>query len=220
MSLKSTMMNVISLIYPIVFRKPYKDNQYTRKRDKVDSMSGRSSEAHGTLQIHVTTTRDNKTRVHRGGRRAGRQSSMVDDRLDETNLNRAVELPRLSGASGREKRRAAKATRYVCGAGSPGKLALTRGAGRRRRDARYLHCVLARGGGSARGPPAVCPSSRVVVAATDGRNHSREKRILSISILVCGSNANTSPSISFSWQVLQSTVLPMLNQSLAPAIFH
>lgn len=45
------------------------------------------------------------------------------------------------------------------------------------------------------------------------------KRILSISILVCGSNASTSPSISCSWQVLQSTVLPMLNQSLAPAIF-
>lgn len=46
------------------------------------------------------------------------------------------------------------------------------------------------------------------------------KRILNISILVCGSNASTSPSISCSWQVLQTTVLPMLNQSLAPAIFH
>lgn len=45
------------------------------------------------------------------------------------------------------------------------------------------------------------------------------KRILKINILVGGSNAITSPSISLSWHVLQTTVLPMLNQSLAPAIF-
>lgn len=60
---------------------------------------------------------------------------------------------------------------------------------------------------------------RATPRATIGAARFFVKRILSISILVCGSNANTSPSISCSWQVLQSTVLPMLNQSLAPAIF-
>lgn len=46
-----------------------------------------------------------------------------------------------------------------------------------------------------------------------------KRRILSISILVCGSKASTSPSISCSWQVLHSTVLPIVNQSFEAAIF-
>ena len=79
---------------------------------------------------------------------------------------------------------------------------------------RYLHCV------PARRKRTRATTVVVITVAVVGRCRFCVKRILSISILVCGSNANTSPSISFSWQVLQSTVLPMLNQSLAPAIFH
>ena len=79
---------------------------------------------------------------------------------------------------------------------------------------RYLHCV------PARRKRTRATTVIVVTVVVVSQCRFCVKRILSISILVCGSNANTSPSISFSWQVLQSTVLPMLNQSLAPAIFH
>ena len=46
------------------------------------------------------------------------------------------------------------------------------------------------------------------------QKYNTRKRILNINILVDESKASTSPSISFLWQVLHVTVLPILKQSI------